>query len=198
MERCAVPGCKVDAEDTHGFCTEHADDIFDSVMGHVEEVYEIASAIYFGRTAFPERRLLQHVAAAGRDHLLVVHWAAQWPEIREFEEALIDAIKSQPKFRKLQNASPFSEGSFSSPWNALYISFSLKAGASQQPGSRVVDKLHWRHRLWPDPVIPNAPVLLRYDGKKADAEGELARFDRATDPDRRRRGRRPGTPLHAT
>ena len=46
-----------------------------------------ASAVkpYVGRTAFPERRLLQHLCKKGRDRLSILHWADSLEEAEAFE-----------------------------------------------------------------------------------------------------------------
>lgn len=190
-EQCAMSGCATRSEDTHGFCTEHADKIFDEIIWQVEDVLAVASKVYFGRTAFPEQRLLQHFVQSQRDHLLLVHWAANWPEAKEFEESLISAFKEQSKFKRVENVSLGSDGTYSSPWNALYISFALKHDFPLPPGAINVERLHYRNRIWPNPVVPNAPVLLRCDLTPEEAREELDRFKEAADPARPRKGRLP-------
>ena len=190
-EQCAVQGCRLPSEDTHGFCTEHADNIFSQMLWQVQDVLDIASKVYFGRTAFPERRLLEHCAKSGRDHLLIVHWTANWPEAKEFEEVLIREFKEDAKIKRIENESLESEGKFASPWNAIYISFALKQSVPCAPGAITIEHLHWRNRIWPNPVIPNAPVLLRCDLTPEEVIKELARFNEATDPARSRTGRPP-------
>ncbi|MCA9693446.1 MAG: hypothetical protein KC636_27875 [Myxococcales bacterium] len=124
----------------------------------VHDVLAVAATVYLGRTHHPERRLLEHRARHGRDHLLVLHWGAAWNEISQLEENIIARFQ---RLSRLQNESGTSDGRVSSPWNALYVSFSLKHGLCSMPGTLVVRSLHWRHRLWPDPSVPCRPVLLR-------------------------------------
>lgn len=191
QESCAIPGCKTPSEDIHGFCTDHADEMFDQFLLHAEDVLGIANKVYFGRTHFPEQRLLQHFVDAQRDHLLIMHWTANWPESKEFEEALISAFKEQSKFRRVENEALGSEGTYSGAWNALYISFALKYDSPWPPGAINVEHLHWRNRIWPDPVVPNTPVLLRCELTEDEARKKLDRFKDAADTARPRKGRVP-------
>lgn len=96
--RCAVRGCPTKIEDTHGFCTKHADEIFEDACWQVDDVLGVASKLYLGRTDFPERRLLEHFVSSKRDFLLVLHWTANWAEAKEFEEGLIRAFKQDSKY----------------------------------------------------------------------------------------------------
>jgi hypothetical protein len=187
MERCAHRGCLLSSEDVHGFCTAHMDEIFQSAAWQVEDTLEVASRIYFGRSAFPERRLVEHISnSTKRDHLLVLHWAANWAEIEDLEVALIDAFTKQSKIKRVENESDKSDGAFSGAWNVLYISFSLKQDYSCIPGATLVETLHRRNRLWPSPVIPNAPILLRCDLTPKEAKAELDRFTLASSSSRPR------------
>lgn len=188
--RCAVRGCPAKIEDSHGFCTKHADEIYDEAVWQVDDVLGVASELYLGRTDFPERRLLEHFVSSKRDFLLVLHWTANWAEAKEFEEGLIHAFKQESKYLRIKNESLGSEGRYGSPWNAVYISFALKNNAPRElPGSLTVEYLHWRNRLWPNPVLPNPPVLLCCRFTKEEAEAEIARFKAATDPARPTRER---------
>jgi hypothetical protein len=151
------------------------------------DVKDVASALYVGRTSFPERRLLQHYSNADRDHLLVLHWAACWPEVEYFEERLIEAFSY---LNRVGNESLTSEGAHSSPWSVLYVSFALKHAIPVVPGSTAVFELHWRDRLWPDPAFPSVPTLLRADLELEDAVAELERFKSQTFDDRSDQKRR--------
>ena len=107
-----------------------------------------------------------------------MHWAANWPEIEHFEESLIKCFKEDTKYYRVENESSRSDGKRFGAWNALYVSFSLKSAYRVIPGAIVVERLHWRNRLWPDPRLPNSPVLLRCDLSRDQAAAELERFQR--------------------
>jgi hypothetical protein len=105
-----------------------------------------------------------------------VHWAANWREIEKFEVDIIDHYKD--KYLRVENETYNSEGSHSGSWSALYISFSLKNSIKRIPGTSEINQLYWRHRLWPDPILPNSPVLLRCGFKeKEQARAEIDRFE---------------------
>jgi hypothetical protein len=195
MDRCSHRGCLLSSEDVHGFCTAHMDEIFQAAARQVDDTLEVASKIYFGRSAFPERRLVEHVSnGTERDHLLILHWAANWAEIEELEEALIDSFTKQFKIKRVENESDKSDGAFSGAWNALYVSFCLKNAFSCIPGATVIESLHRRNRLWPNPVIPNAPVLLRCEFTQEEAKAELDRFSLASTSSRSRGVQRKASP----
>ena len=153
------------------------DEIFQHAAWQVEDALEVASRIYFGRSSFPERRLVEHVSnGTERDHLLVIHWAANWDEIEELEEALIDAFTKQSKIKRVENESDKSEGRHSGSWSTLYVSFALKADFPSIPGATVVERLNRRNRLWPSPAVPTSPTLLRCDLTPEEAKSELNRL----------------------
>jgi len=120
-----------------------------------------------------------------------MHWTANWPEAKEFEEALISAFKEQSQYKRVENEALGSEGTYSGSWNALYISFALKYDSPWPPGGIDVKRLHRRNRIWPNPVIPNAPVLLWCGLTKEEAKNELDRFKVAADQARPRKGLAP-------
>ena len=178
--RCATRGCDKETRDNHGFCSRCANVILGAAKAQVRQVLDVASEVYIGRSSHPECRLLQHFCNGcpernGRDHLLVVHWAAQWNEIEHFEEELIKHVK-QSGISRLANRSLESDGWHSGSWEALYVSFRLKDRYDRIPGATIVKELHWRNRLWPDPIVPNSPVLLRCGLCHEEAVAELKRF----------------------
>jgi hypothetical protein len=181
-DSCASRGCISPCQHAHGFCAECAEKIFKSVTSHIDDVLKVASSLYFGRSSHPERRLLEHFLNKDRNHthMLVMHWAANWPEIRYFEESLIDFFTKDAKYLRIENDSGRSDGKLSGAWHALYVSFSLKSGC-HIPGAIVVKQLHWRNRLWPNPLLPNAPVLLRCGLSNTQAYAEHARFESTKD-----------------
>lgn len=158
MSRCAVAGCRLQADEVGMFCEAHTAELIGVAGERMEDVLAIASTVYLGRTGFPERRLLEHQRDHGRDHLMVMHWAASWPEAEVFESAIINRFDH---LARLQNATKESVGRHGSPWNAVYVSFGLKRGVQGLPSAMDVAELHWRMRVWPDPMIPAKPVLLR-------------------------------------
>lgn len=168
---CGFTGCVRTPDAIGMFCKVHGQEIAETMARRVEDALDVASTLYLGRTGFPERRLLEHQAAHGRDHLVVIHWAASWPEAEHFEELIIDRFR---KFTRLQNIDDASSGRHGSPWNALYLSFALKQSVARLPAALDVSDLHWRHRLWPNPQTPAPPVLIRTPLTKAAAAEVLA------------------------
>jgi len=153
------------------FCDEHDREEFSRARAGIGDVLHVASELYIGRSGHPERRLLEHFVETGRDHLLLLHWAASWPEVEMFESKL---IASCAKLARVQNQSHESIGKHRSPWNVVYASFRLKSRVKGIPGSHNVERLHWRLRLWPTQVIPCPMILLR--ARLEQDEAELKRW----------------------
>lgn len=155
------------------FCEHHDDEVFTRTRAALRDVLHVASELYIGRTGHPERRLLEHRSDADRDHLLLLHWGASWDEIELFESQL---ISSCDHLARVQNITPESAGRYSSPWNVVYASFKLKRGVKGVPGAHDVDRLHWRLRVWPTPMVPCPMVLLRTALSSHAAQAEVDRW----------------------
>ena len=183
---CSAPGCDLTGNPATAFCAVHSEELLRHLELLVTDTCKVAGRIYLGRTGFPERRLLEHFANHGRSHLLLLLWAGSWDEAEFLEEALIRRFEH---LSKLANESLESTGSFTSHWNALYLSFTPKAAIRALPGALDVPALHWRRRIWPDPMFPGRPILLRSGARSRDGARQLLdEWDAFT-----RRGRRRGS-----
>ncbi len=186
-EPCAYRGCVDNAGQSQMFCKHHDDDVFSRAYAAIRDVLSVGSAIYIGRTGFPERRLLEH-ALAERDHLLLLHWAASWPEAEEFETRLIESCSH---LNRIENETTESAGRFTSPWNAIYVSFRLKHRVHALPGTQEVTRLHWRLRTWPTQTLPCPVVLLRTPLDHESSAAELERWQSTHHSRHRRRTTHP-------
>lgn len=158
MGTCSEPGCKASPSGNAFRCDNHAETLLASVAESLAIVLTAASAIYLGRSSFPERRLLEHRARKGLDHMVVLHWCASHDEVAWLEEEFIAACR---KYARLRNISGESEGRFTSPWNALYVTFTTKHGHRMDHRSwSKVAELHPSRRLWPDRGVVREPVPL--------------------------------------
>ncbi|HEU4578246.1 MAG TPA: GIY-YIG nuclease family protein [Polyangiaceae bacterium] len=77
-----------------------------------------ADGVYVGRTAFPERRLLEHLRKDHRDRLSILHWAASLEEAEAFERQIHDFVKDLSRQEQ-----PRAGGRFSRCHHAIYLSW---------------------------------------------------------------------------
>ena len=149
---CRYQGCQ--KQEGKFFCAKHERELFDSFEKVVRQIHKISSGLYFGRTHFPERRLLQH-AQKERDRLTVLHWASCYAEVKYIEEEM---IKINGKYYKGQNKDVLSSGKLTSPWNCIYVAWKKKEKESEEAFKltrvRLVEtddgwKIDPGHRLWP-------------------------------------------------
>ena len=110
-----------------------------TACGFIDAVLGKAKRAYIGRSNFPERRLLEHMAESKRNKLLSVYWANSKEEAKAAEEAL---IKKYGNRLKLENKAPDARGRWGLPPHAVYISWVWSAGNAQEtPIQRLTAKL---------------------------------------------------------
>lgn len=162
------------------YCEKHATKLVDHLNEWISGIMDVAQAVYLGRTNHPERRLLEHHHAEGRDHLAVLHWASDWAEAAAVEELVIREFRHKAK---LKNISPDADGRFSGAWNCVYVSWTWKASlVPPRRGATPVSGLCWRKRLWPDPSLPLRPELLMTRLSREEAGALVADWRRALSP----------------
>ncbi len=166
------------------YCATHHQDLMQHLSRRIEEVRKRARVAYLGRSHFPEQRLIEHRASEKMlTRLTVLHWAADWDEIEYLETW---AIKNHPKRRKGLNKSRNSKGGLFGPWNCLYLAWTPKKGEKRRSlrESRLVTRLDWSRRLWPDSTFTMEPVQLATELSCEDAETLRAEWET------RKKGRR--------
>lgn len=99
-----------------------------AACAHVDEVLKLAGRAYVGRTNFPERRLLEHMAGAGRNKLFAVHWTDDRDEVAEMETSLIGRYQH---LYKVENEALDARGRFGVPPYAVYVSWVWRTGVAQ-------------------------------------------------------------------
>jgi hypothetical protein len=106
-----------------------------------------AEGVYVGRSAFPERRLLEHLEKKGLDRLSVLHWAGSLEEAESFERRIHGEVKD------LTNQEPpRAEGQFARCHHAIYLSWTAKSAfpANQLVHHALITELMGA-RQWPAP-----------------------------------------------
>ena len=105
----------------------------------IDAVLKKAKRAYIGRSNFPERRLLEHMAESRRNKLLSVYWADSKAEAKAAEEALIKKYGSR---LKLENKASDARGRWGLPPHAVYVSWVWSTGNAQvTPIRRLTAKL---------------------------------------------------------
>jgi hypothetical protein len=84
-----------------------------------------AKGVYVGRTAFPERRLLEHLQKDRRERLSILHWAGSLEEAEAFEIKIHDLVKDLS-----HQEQPRAGGRFSRCHHAVYLSWSPRSTSS--------------------------------------------------------------------
>jgi hypothetical protein len=136
---------------------------------------EQPGALYLGRTALPERRLLEHLQD-GRDRLSILHWANSLEEAEQFERNAFDLVRNSAK---VEQNEPRRNGRFSRGHHAIYASWRLHTHRSadlELAGASVVRTLAGR-RCWPAPVPSFRTEHLSSPLNERDAAQVLGRFD---------------------
>jgi hypothetical protein len=95
---------------------------------YVDEVLGLAGRAYVGRTNFPERRLLEHMAGAGRNKLFAVYWTDDRGEVGAMETALIQRCQH---LYKVENEALDARGRYGMAPYAVYVSWVWRAGVPQ-------------------------------------------------------------------
>lgn len=118
------------------------------------EILELSKRAYIGRTNFPERRLLQHMASAGRNKLFSVCWCDSDSEAVTVEESLLAEFGD---LLKVENAALDSRGRWGEPPHAVYVSWVWRVGVPQETNisglsAKLVDEV---------PLLPGRSRFLR-------------------------------------
>ena len=136
INSCWISGCGSPPAKTSSsvYCAAHWSSLTDHLQSLVHYLGAGAASIYVGRTNYPERRLLQHLANAdrGHDRLAVLHWAGTPAEAEEIEKFVICVVKKRFKLKGM-NESDDSDGRWSGPWNAVYASWREKKRTQAVP-----------------------------------------------------------------
>jgi hypothetical protein len=118
-------------------------DEFSAMESWLTEIVGLAKRCYVGRTNFPERRLLQHMAGEGRNKLFSLCWTMRAGDAAGLEELLIDRVKH---LARVENIADDSRGAWGSPPHAIYVSWVWRAGVPQDTliggmSAKIVDEL---------------------------------------------------------
>jgi len=129
-----------------------------------------AQGVYVGRSAYPERRLLEHLMKDKRDRLSILHWASSLEEAEAFEikiHKIVEDISDQTQ--------PRAGGRFARCHHAIYISWTARSGfpADQLVHHTLVTEL-MTARQWPAPPSRFETAHLWCPMTSDDAENILA------------------------
>lgn len=152
LHTCMTHDCDSKASDDFMRCIACSGRIKKDALAIVQGIRRQADAVYVGRSNYPERRLLEHFtgrsvskklrgAAVLRDRLTVLHWTGSWREAAMVEEYLIRQSPAATGLPDLLNSDAESWGSFSGPWNCVYVSWAAGA-AHNVPSATPVQHLH--------------------------------------------------------
>jgi len=151
--------------------------LWDRIERDLTRIIEVsASTPYVGRTAFPERRLLQHLSESGRERLSIVHWADSLEEAEDFEQRISQRVR--PRSDDGGRSGRFSRGH-----HAVYLSWrQLRSPSCGQLDANVEVRELPGLRCWPTPApqFHTVHLISHLDGRRA--ESILERFaDREAD-----------------
>jgi hypothetical protein len=150
--RAEVDHCRECSRSFHGERVYYCESCRPPLWGRIErDVRELggraAQGVYVGRTAYPERRLLEHLQKDGRDRLSILHWAASLEEAEDFERWILGLVKD------LSNqGQPRAGGRFARCHHAIYLSWTPRTTfpANQLVHHALVTELMGA-RQWPAP-----------------------------------------------
>ena len=164
---CRHPECyKVIGPKGWYYCREHESDLDTHLLHVVTPIVKASKTFYIGRTSYPERRLLEHLNKYELDQMVILHWAGDWDESDTLEEWLIEEFK---RFSRCLNDSDCSHGKHSSPWNCVYIAYTLKSSDALCQKPNLITDLDTGKRQWPIKGCPMKPVYLKANVGTAEA-----------------------------
>lgn len=170
--KCWAEKCTLRARhEDHVYCDAHWTRLTAKLRGLVHEIGRDARYVYVGRTAHPERRLLEHYNEWDRDHLSVLHWSCNARETTALEHDLIGFVLEQFPMKK-DNEEHSSRGKWGGQWNALYVSWSWRAKSEREIRARLVADLGGRSLAPVDGELAN-PVHLRVAWMRPERAKEL-------------------------
>jgi len=179
-------------------CGVHDKELDRAISRILDAVAEVSADVYVGRSAYPERRLLEHVRDSGsrpRCNLAVLNWTCDWGETEALEKRVIRAANARFTM-KGKNRSKDSDGKWRSDWNCVYIAWIPKANGgslTRWPVVTVTD-LDPSRRLVPRRgLYPFQPIRLVTSVEPEQASDELGRlveYRGRTKPQARRKSSR--------
>lgn len=132
-----------------------------------------ASGVYVGRSAYPERRLLQHLQKDGRERLSILHWASSLEEAETFETEIHRIVRDISDQHQ-----PRTGGRFSRCHHAIYVSWTASyAFPASQLGHHAVSRNLMGARQWPAPPSRFETVHLLCAMSPDEARRSLAALD---------------------
>lgn len=150
--RAEVDYCRECSRSFHGervyYCESCRALLWKRIERDVSEVGgRAAQGVYVGRTAYPERRLLEHLQKDGRDRLSILHWAASLEEAEDFERWILRLVKDRS-----DQGDPRAGGRFARCHHAIYLSWTPSSTfpANQLVHHALVTELMGA-RQWPAP-----------------------------------------------
>ncbi len=180
QRRCRHPKCdKLLSKAGMSHCPKHRRKLLSNMMDMIGAVKGHAATLYVGRSAYPERRLIEHLRDRDLTHLFPLHWATEKEEAVVVEKELIERVKK--KYRKA-HFEMSTGGKSVGEWHAVYVAWARAKNAGQfdaLPVREVAD-LDWGNRLLPQAAVtPETAVVLRVAIDKTASKGlrrELGRF----------------------
>jgi hypothetical protein len=137
-------------------------------------IHDIAHEIYVGRTAFPERRLLQHLDSDGRDWLSILHWADSLEDAETMEQWVLERVRNSPKLAQQQLRRG---GKFSRSFHAIYVSWTRDVLRQEPDGPQFRVAELPGDRRWPSRAAEFGVEHLRSASSRAQAAAALRRFE---------------------
>lgn len=131
-----------------------------------------AHGVYVGRSAYPERRLLQHVQKR-RSWLSILHWAGSLEEAEAYETRIHTLVADISKQKQ-----PRPGGKFARCHHAVYVSWMTRSSfPAAQLAPHVSVKRLLAARQWPAPPSRFETMHLSCPLTPHDAKGMLAELD---------------------
>jgi hypothetical protein len=150
----AAQTCRKCGQSIHGqdifYCETCSAVLLERIERDATRIADAAVALYVGRTAFPERRLLEHLFDSRRDRLSILHWADSLEEAEVFERSIFKLVGNTGK---TDQDEPRMRGRFSRGHHAIYISWNSRSApvGAEQRLEPFVTTLPGQRR-WPVPT----------------------------------------------
>lgn len=171
---CKSPPC-LEVVERGFYCADCYHQLWDRIQRDAHIVDGEAAETYVGRTAFPERRLLEQLHQREFPYLSILHWTNGLQEADHFEEKLIRDLR---RGRKLVNADDRADGKYTGHFHAIYVAWLPKRGASPKTRLpiREVDAFDAGRYAWPSPP-PNFETVHLHSSMRSElAKGAVARL----------------------
>jgi hypothetical protein len=149
QSRCRNVECRAKPNKLRGyFCSTHEDQVIDHAKQMIRDVLKKSFRVYVGRSYYPEKRAIEHMAKRGLPNLTVLHWAGDRSEADFFEQRLIDFTNNHlgDESHRCENKKyTGGEGRFWGDFQAIYIAW--------EPNESAVNPQHVLEvqRFWPRP-----------------------------------------------